>query len=654
MGTLNKARRTNMSSQTSNGTQVKNSIIKSIFHLFGNHKKDDMSEIIQRYYPVNHNDIQDRFLVNRDDIQNVCDKYIKKYSHHAILGAIITTLVGALVSAIISVLDPWQNTSFRICSVLAIILAVVWLIMFSKRSKSKDILNEIYNDSFNRADYTGIFLITRVLKSEVPGKNDIISIMTQNHSSSGTPFMVYQDLKECMVNDQLNLEEVKKKLADDVGIQPDAISISVKDDTFREIKRTSSPGNEKMIRYVYFETKIPEDLREKVEQKYEWKTLDSMFKDPQIMSRNADLLYNVKQHLNYGVQDSFYKDTDVIPIKIIWNITSKCNYNCDICATYRKDCKELDIDKKCRILMNLLSIGKDRIREIDFSGGDPLFDSDSWDIILSAQQSLGKEKVCVTTTGKGIEKVFTARREILHDLLTNCEITVDEVDEIDNACSTIRKQEGYNFENRDITKQKSNYISKLTVNVPILNCNAEDSYIKTLVSRIAGIQASIITVSLLRLMPSGKMSEPNKYPSDYNPIHFVSEFEKYASEHENLHLHKHCALKCFNSEQCSGSCNMLTNKIGIDNEGNVFACAWGGYINGNEDPSKNPFYLGNAYNDRLADILNNQKARQMKEKIRKSTSSCCRVFNYHHNLPNHNIYKDADPAQVIRKGATKE
>lgn len=67
----------------------------------------------------------------------------------------------------------------------------------------------------------------------------------------------------------------------------------------------------------------------------------------------------------------------------------------------------------------------------------------------------------------------------------------------------------------------------------------------------------------------------------------------------------HCSLRILdglNPGNCR--CTMLDHKIGIDCAGNVFACAWGGYLSGFK-VEDNPFYLGNLLHSNLSEILNN-------------------------------------------------
>ena len=277
-----------------------------------------------------------------------------------------------------------------------------------------------------------------------------------------------------------------------------------------------------------------------------------------------------------------------------------------------------------------MSLGKDRIRRIDFSGGDPLGSDEDIDIILNAQSILGKDKVSVTTTGEGIAYAKSNHSEYIHDLLANCEITIDEID--DNK-EYKRKEGNYYNKNMALIKQNEQAISRLVVNVPILRPDMDSEAVRRLVDRINKLKVANKSCTLIRLMKTGKMVKD--YPANYDPRPFIECFLQHAKE-VGLKVHVQCALRgpC-NQEP---SCTMLYEKIGIDCSGNVFACAWGGYVI--EPPEKNPFYLGNIYKENLDSILRSENAITMKDKLN-GCSSHCKVFNYFGN-PDGNIYLDCD------------
>ena len=68
---------------------------------------------------------------------------------------------------------------------------------------------------------------------------------------------------------------------------------------------------------------------------------------------------------------------------------------------------------------------------------------------------------------------------------------------------------------------------------------------------------------------------------------------------------------------------MLERKIGIDCNGNVFACTWGAYlhVSDKQDIANNPFYLGNLVSTNLRSILEGQGKTQAYNRIMKDVSN---------------------------------
>ncbi len=326
---------------------------------------------------------------------------------------------------------------------------------------------------------------------------------------------------------------------------------------------------------------------------------------------------------------------NIYPLKIIWNITNKCGYDCEICAT-RSDRDELILEGKKRVLNSILSIGIQDIMEIDFAGGDPLFSVDSVKIIHDTINILGKEKVSVTTTGKGIDATIRMGED-LSQLLYNCEITIDSLSDVQNY---LRNDFSYVVTNQDAIRHVHNSITNLTINIPILTPGMDNNSIQKLVDQIAGIDVGNISVNLIRLMNVGLMSSRPNY-SFYSPVNFVKKFIEYAKNTCIKNIHIHCALR---GKVTNSQCNMLNHKIGIDCSGNVFACAWGGYLLGfdKHNIDSNPFYLGNLLEKPLLEVLINKRAVQLKYMIQENPTNHCRVYCFNNN-DIFSIFKDTDP-----------
>lgn len=323
------------------------------------------------------------------------------------------------------------------------------------------------------------------------------------------------------------------------------------------------------------------------------------------------------------------------PLKIIWNITNKCGYNCEICGTY-SDRNELNFEFKKKVLDSILTLGTQNIIEVDFAGGDPLFTVDSINIIYDAINILGKEKVSVTTTGKGINKAIKMDED-LSQLLYNCEITIDCLDYV---LDNLRNAPDYVVTNRDAIKRTGKYINNLTINVPIINPEMDNDNIRRLVDEIASIGVSSISVNLIRLMNVGRM-QSSPYCNSCPPDSFVRTFTQFAQSTCIKNVHIHCALR---GKILGTPCNMLRDKIGIDCSGNVFACAWGGYVNGYDKYNicDNPFFIGNALEKSLLNIMEDKRVIQLEQLIKKNPTNHCRVYCSNANDTN-SIFTDADP-----------
>lgn len=308
-------------------------------------------------------------------------------------------------------------------------------------------------------------------------------------------------------------------------------------------------------------------------------------------------------------------------MKIIWNITNQCGFHCDICATY-SDREELTFPQKKDALRSILSLGVNRIRELDFAGGDPLYQEQSTQIIREGIALLGREKVCVTTTGLGLVAA-RMREEDLRELLYHCELTIDSIESLPDH---VRNAEMYAALNRSESVRCVDEITNLHINVPILNPDMSEKDIAALVNSISGIGAKHIDVALLHLMNVGKMSL-RRYPLDYSPDRFVSTFLRYAEGTAIQRVHVQCTLR---GKLYGEACNMLRQKVGVDCAGNVFACAWGGYIKGftKDHITENPFYVGNLLEKPLKEILASDRAQCLYRKIEEHPTSQCRVLCY--------------------------
>lgn len=73
---------------------------------------------------------------------------------------------------------------------------------------------------------------------------------------------------------------------------------------------------------------------------------------------------------------------------------------------------------------------------------------------------------------------------------------------------------------------------------------------------------------------------------------------------------------------------MLHEKVGIDCSGNVFACAWGGYVDGYNKHNifQNPFFMGNLSQKSLLEVLADKHAVELEKLIKAYPTKYCRVY----------------------------
>lgn len=336
---------------------------------------------------------------------------------------------------------------------------------------------------------------------------------------------------------------------------------------------------------------------------YVWCSIDEMKKNPIAVKTNYDIIEALDRKM--GVLHESFQIPD---LHIIWNITKACSYSCSICATRDDNRKELSLAEKFDVL-RALSSEKQRIKSIDFAGGDPCSSKDSLYVIESTIDKFGSDVVSITTTSKGINTLEEWEKK---QLLTKCEITIDASHKnlSAQANGTDRQANGYSKANSEILFHSSYGIEELTVNIPILDSDLSDNEIQKLVELIQKIKTDFpkikIDTQLIRLMPVGNYATNFKKEDydRYNPkATALSIYNSLTAA--GVSCRYHCSLRILdelNPGNCR--CTMLDHKIGIDCAGNVFACAWGGYLSGFKVVD-NPFYLGNLLHSNLSEILTN-------------------------------------------------
>jgi len=134
---------------------------------------------------------------------------------------------------------------------------------------------------------------------------------------------------------------------------------------------------------------------------------------------------------------------------VIWNLTKVCPWDCAICSVsalhicsttadyiysiQKERGKELTLAEKLTVLKSLA----DRDFEIDFSGGDPLYFDEDFQIVKQATHWLPSQKISVSMTGSNITDT---KLELLKKV-SAVEFTLDNLPKVENPF----RPRGYNF-----------------------------------------------------------------------------------------------------------------------------------------------------------------------------------------------------------------
>ncbi len=281
----------------------------------------------------------------------------------------------------------------------------------------------------------------------------------------------------------------------------------------------------------------------------------------------------------------------------IWNLTRACPWDCEICCvsdlhvcsttkyfvqrTQKDEGKELVLPEKLTVLKSLA----DKDFEIDFSGGDPLYYDEDFQVVEQATRWLPSEKISVSMTGSGINEI---KLELLRKVGA-VEFTLDNLPGTENPY----RPRGYNLASMMAMKKcvsvgvKVRAITVLSSST-ISRKNLKDVYWWLCENRI-------LEWELLRFYPVGRGA---------NFIEFVPPNSDYLKTMEFLRgLHGFTKIFFQHSLRIlEGNlrCSAGIDSIGILPDGQITACAWA--IDNNCCPFKD-FYLGKLPEDDLDEVL---------------------------------------------------
>ena len=529
--------------------------------------------------------------------------------------------IGGLTSCLLTLIPSWNSWGIVLkiiivpISVIFLLLSLWFLIKFIQSKKklkgmqSRDIEDYIINESKEKIRYTALLVI-----SYQKAKTGDVKFMTEKQGN----YLIH-----CKMEPNKGIDDQKENIINYLtatySIQKNEIidAFPLSDELFFSIKPIH--GVETQNGFVFFQIKLKKKAKQNLinHRDVAWKSIHEMEEMPELMGKNQDIVMALSENKT-KISDSF--EDSYGPMHIIWNITKKCPYNCAICATKDDSRQELSTEEKLQVLNHIFS-AKDKIRTLDFAGGDPMYDSGIRTVVMQAINSLGDEHISVTTTGAGIQATQGISEEEISTLLKKCEVTIDASHEnLAQASKTStfsRNSPEYCNNNYQQIQHASENLQHLIINIPLLDDDLSDSEINNLISKLSKLKQDYseiqVEAQIIRLMPVGAFHNSfviSEY-KNYQPINIAKKI-KANVENIGIPCRYHCSLRVLPEiGVCDRRCNMLDKKIGIDCSGNVFACTWGAYLHtsSNNDIKQNPFYLGNLVSSSLRSILEGQNGR---------------------------------------------
>lgn len=294
---------------------------------------------------------------------------------------------------------------------------------------------------------------------------------------------------------------------------------------------------------------------------------------------------------------------------VIWNLTRVCPWNCAICcvsafyahdankrfsrATKKEKYKELNLFEKLRALRILA----ERNFEIDFSGGDPLYYDEDFQVVEQATYWLPSKKISVSMTGSELSK-----KKI--DLLKRVgvvEFTLDNLPESENKF----RPSGFNLSSMRAMKKcvaAGVNVRAVTVLYPSImpRNNLEDIYYWLCDNKVPEWE-------LLRFYPVGRAIDfVDITPSSEDYLKTISFLKNLRGFTRVFFQH---SLKILEGDL---KCPAVVDSIGILPNGEVIACAWA--LDKNCFPFRG-FYLGKLPEENLDIILDKAKSSSEFSKI---------------------------------------
>lgn len=209
---------------------------------------------------------------------------------------------------------------------------------------------------------------------------------------------------------------------------------------------------------------------------------------------------------------------------ICWNITSKCNENCQFC--YRKICQDNTLEQNKRIFDNLSQI---KIDKLTFSGGEPLLYEHLFELVDYIRSMNTNIKLSITTNGQIIDD------ELLDKIIERFDWITFSLDSINGDINEVIGRGKNHFSKIIWLLQKCNNKIKIKINTVANKYNYNDlESIYRIISKYNISRWKILVFWALRRGNDNK----DMFSLDDSEIKSVSEFvDDKKMENKKIEIH---------------------------------------------------------------------------------------------------------------------
>jgi len=362
-------------------------------------------------------------------------------------------------------------------------------------------------------------------------------------------------------------------------------------------------------------------------------------------------------------------------LDIIWNISTVCPWDCDICCVdavhitrdkdrvkirsdglirtdyierdrnlsiydqaerFRQDKSlELTLEEKLRVIDHLE--GSRRVK-LDFSGGDPLVCSDNLEAIRCAAQKFGRENLGISTTGAGLSMKDP---EELIPYISKMEFTYDNAD---GRFDPIRPM-GYNNQNLRRASLFRREGLRVKALMPLHMRNTEEGLLRLLYENLH--HAGIDVVEPMRYFPVGRgFGKTDGIPTKEQYMKAIETLMDMETKLGSPIVKLQCALKGLYDTSGVNPCNLYREGLGLTSRGILLTDAWA--IGPRGEPLDDAFVLGSLVDNHVDELLNNERGKQYWGRLDEN-SPHCKIFAYLHSGREDSLerlFDESDPLYV--------